>query len=200
MSQILVKVTQEDIEKAKRKDSSKCVVAQAIARTIKDATMISVDVQSIRFTNGAGERLVYLTPPAASGYVVAFDAGDELHPFNFRLNNDRVMRTQRKVRTPVARELDKVNAQKRATRRRAVKVQENPASLPAEVLAAEARAEVAAAEAASVRAAYEAAGVETRDVRAVDDPALPPPVRRTFKSNVRHYGHRTLRINQAADQ
>ena len=55
-----VEVTEEDISKAQRNNSYKCVVAQAIARTIPDATRIEVDTQAIRFTRAeTGERWLY---------------------------------------------------------------------------------------------------------------------------------------------
>jgi hypothetical protein len=81
-----IQVSQEDIDRGIREDSARCVVARAIARTIPDATRIEVDTQAIRFTSG-GKRLIYLTPWTAQNYVVAFDAGDEIKPFEFRIGN-----------------------------------------------------------------------------------------------------------------
>ena len=57
-----VAVTQEDIDHALRKDSSRCVVATAIARVFPKASRIVVDVHSIKFTDGP-RRYTYLTPP-----------------------------------------------------------------------------------------------------------------------------------------
>ena len=96
MSRFTVKVTEKDIERAQRNDSYTCVVAQAIARTLPDATRIEVDTQTIRFTRN-NARYVYLTPWAVYGYVVGFDAGDEIVPFTFQLRDPR--RAARKVRT-----------------------------------------------------------------------------------------------------
>lgn len=87
-TRINVEVTETDISKAIVSDSYKCVVAQAIARTIPDSTRIEVDVQTIRFTRmETGKRYVYLTPYTVQGYVVAFDAGDVIEPFRFQLRN-----------------------------------------------------------------------------------------------------------------
>jgi hypothetical protein len=72
-----VDVTQEDIDRAKRNDSYRCVVVQALARTIPQASSIRVDTQTIRFRVG-DERLQYLTPNSAAQYVVDFDAGDKI--------------------------------------------------------------------------------------------------------------------------
>ena len=82
-----IKVTQADIDRAITSHSSKCVVAQAIARQIPDAVYIDVDTQTIRFTR-QGRRWAYLTPYAVQGYVIAFDAGDEIEPFDFTLSKN----------------------------------------------------------------------------------------------------------------
>jgi hypothetical protein len=87
-----VKVTEEDIDRAIRSDSYNCVVAQAVARAIPNAHHIEVDTQLIRFTHGTGERYGYLTPYSVQGYVVAFDAGDPIRPFEFQLRNGMVIR------------------------------------------------------------------------------------------------------------
>src|SRR5262245_25461907 len=85
-SRYSIQVTETDIDKARVGDSFKCVVAQAIARQIPNAHHIEVDVQTIRWSDENG-RHVFLTPYSAAGYVVAFDAGDDLHPFSFHLHS-----------------------------------------------------------------------------------------------------------------
>jgi hypothetical protein len=81
-----VDCTQKDIDKGIINNSSKCVVAQSLARAKKDARRIVVDTQTIRFTEG-DQRLVYLTPFVVQQYVVAFDAGDLITPFRFQLRD-----------------------------------------------------------------------------------------------------------------
>jgi hypothetical protein len=167
-----IEVTAADIERATRNDSYTCVVAQAIARTIPDARNIDVDVQMIRFTIG-GERLGFLTPYVVQGYVVAFDAGDEIHPFTFQLRDPK--RLRRSVQTEAGRAIH--NAKQRA-QRAAAKDMHDKSSISSAAAAAE-----------SVRAAYDGEQ-KTR----VTEGRKPPP--RVFKKKRRSYGHRVLRINQ----
>ena len=52
------------------------------------ATYIDVDTQAIRFTLD-GERLLYLTPYVVQGYIIAFDAGEKIEPFQFQLRDPK---------------------------------------------------------------------------------------------------------------
>jgi hypothetical protein len=81
-----INVTQRDIDEALRRNSARCVVATAIARSIPTAHHIEVDTQLIRFTDGAN-RYGYLTPYGVQGYVIAFDAGDPISPFSFEVRD-----------------------------------------------------------------------------------------------------------------
>jgi len=95
--QVRVKVTEHDIEWAVRDDSSRCMVARALAREVVDANRIEVDTQTIRFSNSKG-RFAYLTPLTVQRYVAAFDAGDPVQPFDFTLRNP--MRLKQRILTP----------------------------------------------------------------------------------------------------
>jgi hypothetical protein len=186
-----IRVTQDDIDRAHRNDSYHCVVAQAIARAIPEATNIDVDTQTIRFTL-KGERLWYLTPYAVQGYVIAFDAGDHIEPFRFRIDSPR--RARRDLRNlEVRREQKRAERVARAERegriytpRSSVADTETPATLstavPPEVT-----------EAGAVLAAYGA------EVRSRGDGGVGKPPPRVFRTKRRSYGHRLLRINQARD-
>ena len=88
MTRYSVQVTQREIDKAEPKQSGLCMAAMAIKRTIPDARNVDVDLRTIRFTL-AGERHIYLTPYSVSGYVIAYDAGDDVHPFRFTLREDQ---------------------------------------------------------------------------------------------------------------
>lgn len=70
-----ITVTQDDINEGVRDQSAHCIVSTAIGRQIPEATRISTDAQTIRFTIGK-ERLIYMTPHAVAQYVIKFDAGD----------------------------------------------------------------------------------------------------------------------------
>jgi hypothetical protein len=94
-----IQVTQHEIDKAQPKQSGLCMAAMAIARTIPDAHHVDVDLRTIRFTLN-GERHVYLTPYAVSGYVIGYDAGDEIHPFSFQLREDARVPARRRTPTP----------------------------------------------------------------------------------------------------
>ena len=178
-SRITIKVTEADIEEAHRNDSYTCVVAHAIARTVTDATHIEVDTQAIRFTT-EGERRLYLTPYAVQGYVIAFDAGELIEPFQFQLRDPR--RISRKRRTPEGKAADAA-AHRARTATKQVTIDEIATPV------AEDREAAKAAYAEARRATPGVAGQ-----RSDGGGRKPPP--RVFKKKKRAYGHRLLRINQ----
>jgi len=191
-----VDVTQEDIDRAVKNASTKCVVAQAIARTIPDATRIEVDIQAIRFTRAeSGNRYLYLTPPAVGGYVVAFDAGDEIDAFRFTLTNPQ--RIARRIRTEAGQAAD--NARAAAKR----KPRKEPVA-PLADGATEARAAVVEPELVSPE--EQAAIAKEAYIAAKEDYAGEPLTKsdnggrwknpRTYKTGKRVYGSRILRVNR----
>lgn len=184
---ISVEVTASDIERAHRNDSYKCVVAQAIARTVPMATNVDVDTQSIRFTVD-NERRIYMTPYAVQGYVIAFDAGDDIEPFSFQLRDPR--RAARRLRT----ESGKI------AQRAYNKARREPAKTPAKVTskAATDKNVTSVDDVTSVQSAAKAAYAEARAANPGPESKVAgrkaPP--RVFKKKQRSYGHRLLRINQ----
>lgn len=73
------------------RDSSHCMIAEAIKASIPGATRISVDLQSIRFSDPAKRlRYVYLTPRAAQVALIRFDGGHPPEPFSMRLQGGQV--------------------------------------------------------------------------------------------------------------
>lgn len=181
-TRVRIKVTQSDIERALRNNSYACVVAQAVARTVPDATRIEVDTQTIRMTT-EGERRIYLTPYAVQGYVIAFDAGDPLEPFEFALRDPKRIRVE--ARTPEAKQASREAARARAAVRKAARTSSSKGAVD---------------EAAKVKKAAQAAYAEVRTggeiSRTVSGSGHGPP--RVFKRKTRSYGHRLLRINQEA--
>ena len=171
--------------------------------------MVSTDVQTIRFTVD-GERRIYLTPPAAVGYVVAFDRGDDLHPFAFRLSeNYRVSARQDKA-TPAKLERMRaraaaVKAEKKAATAKAKAATETDPARAAVAKQDAAAAERAAEQATAKKAETDAAtaGVPKYVPDLTPDPDTgrrkrqAPP--RTYKQATRSYGHRQMAINQAPD-
>ena len=180
---VRVDVTEADIAKAKRNDSSVCVVAQAIARTIKDAKLIEVDTQSIRYTAGM-QRFIYPTPAAVQGYVIGFDAGDPTEPFSFWLRFARRITAKRRVPTAAGKAIRKVadKARGKASRLRPDGTPVTPES---------------------VKEAVSLAYSEAKKGFPPDTPALETlpggertAPKRVFRTKKRSYGHRVLRINQ----
>jgi hypothetical protein len=209
-----VAVTQEDIDQALRKDSSRCVVATAIARVFPKASRIVVDVHSIKFTDGP-RRYTYLTPPKVMDYIVAFDAGDQLHPFRFRLRSDQRLVQQRARKTPAGKEIHNADMRARSRKARLEEHAADPAATPAQVEIATDRYAESLAEVEQARAAAGAtipAGQTKRryttPVTPVEDVSdLPPEEVRpvpsgrstVFYRNLRVYGQRVMRVNQHGD-
>jgi hypothetical protein len=199
----VIKVTQTDIEKARRNDSYKCVVAQAIARQMPTAHHIEVDTQTIRFTID-DERHIYLTPPAASGYVIAFDAGDEMWPFSFQLRERFPIPTRRnrKVKTPEGKAADAAAARARVAVKRGASKSIATANRGASksIATANRGASEPVDDLNAARAAAKAAYAAVREAQpgptVKSDDGGPKPTTRVFKNRRRTYGMRALRINR----
>lgn len=167
-----IEVTDLDIQQAIRNDSYRCVVAQAIARTIPEATRILVDLQTIRFTLD-DHRLQYLTGTEVASYVVGFDAGDPIEPFAFTLRKPRVTRRSRKTGDPAAPKAQFGSPEHRAKAARTYAARrKSPETFPL----VGANGDVTHEE---VLSAKRAAPVLFRGI-----------------GRARHYGHRLLRINR----
>jgi hypothetical protein len=195
-----VEITQDDIDRAHQNDSYRCVIATSLARQIPDATKIEVDIQTIRFTRG-GERLIYLTPYTAAGYVVAFDAGDEIEPFSFSLRNPT--KTRRTKTTAAGRDVMQKNSRVRSAQMRLDRAEATLAkpreersakqTQHAEKVLAQAPQEIAEAEreVAETRAVYRDAGTPQKETQT---PGRTIP--KVYKTKSRAYGQRVLRVNQ----
>lgn len=83
---IVLDVSQEIINAAIPKDSSHCIIADALRAAVPAARHVSVDLQTIRFTDPAtSKRYVFLTPGPAQSVLVNFDQGVMPEPFLMRL-------------------------------------------------------------------------------------------------------------------
>lgn len=203
-----IDVTQADINKADPKNSGGCAVATAIARSIPDATRIEVDLQTIRFSLG-GERLVWVTPYSVTGYVVAFDAGEDVHPFRFQLREDAQVAVRQRKPTPAGQHTERTRkkahhrtkAVEKATRKLDELVgrfgePDGPSKAEVQRARAELRdkaekARTAAEERDAVMAAY-----DNQPKVEPPDPSKPIAPARIAKSRARTYGMRQLRINR----
>lgn len=196
-------VTEEDIASAEVGDSYRCVIAQTIKRQIPDASHIEVDTQTIRWSDEGG-RHVFLTPFAVGGYVVAFDAGEEIVPFRFQIEY-AVPAAQKRAKTEAARAAKKSRRKittERSRRQTAAAVLSDPDAPPDRVAAAEKRLEeaperIAAAEEAheDLKAVYKAAGESMAEERITETKRAAAPT--VYKKKRREYGARVLRVNQA---
>lgn len=90
-----VGITTTDIQLAVRKNSHRCMIAEAIRRDIPYANRVVVDLQSIRYTDDqAGIRYFFFTPPVAQEALLAFDEGRPVEPFEFDLRKPAQIRPQ----------------------------------------------------------------------------------------------------------
>lgn len=91
---VTIEVTQEIVDASTRRDSSHCMIAEALQRAVPKAQYISVDLATIRFTDmSAGRRYVYLTPRVAQEALLAFDQGEKIEPFTVRIQGAHVLAT-----------------------------------------------------------------------------------------------------------
>jgi hypothetical protein len=155
-------------------------------------------------------------------YIVAFDAGDDLHPFRFRLRNDQRLVQQRRVLTPEGQQLDTARQRVRDRKRKLDKLTDDGEATSAQI------------EVASDAYAAALADVERLAVAAGAPPSgelFPSPVKRprryrtpigpredmgdippeqvkkpqqgrasVFRRGRREYGSRTMRVNQHDDK
>jgi hypothetical protein len=79
-----VPVTQEQIDLAVPKDSSHCMIADALKEKMPEARRVSVDLATIRYTLG-GIRYIHLTPSSCQVALLRFDHGEKVEPFTFSM-------------------------------------------------------------------------------------------------------------------
>ena len=121
-----IKVTGELIEMAKKRDSSHCMVAEAVRDAFPAAAHISVDIQTIRFSIPEREiRCTYLTPRIAQVGIVNFDQGVTPKSFSFRLIRGQVTKMMRRGKSGVAPR-PRTAAQKAATAKATAVLRPNP--------------------------------------------------------------------------
>lgn len=97
---LVVDITKELIDSATAKDSNHCMIADAIKIMRPDATGVSVDLATIRFTDRKKAlRYTYLTPRIAQAALVNFDQARPPEPFSFLLRGAQVTRSGRSWRS-----------------------------------------------------------------------------------------------------
>jgi hypothetical protein len=81
-----IKVLEEDIEYAVAGNSGHCMIADAIKAELPEASFVTVDLATIRYTNRRkGERYICLTPVKCQRALLDFDKGVPIEPFQFRM-------------------------------------------------------------------------------------------------------------------
>lgn len=91
---IMLEITEELIADAVPRDSSHCLWAEAVKAGFPDAKNVSVDIQTIRFTDPKkGLRYTYLTPRTAQVALVQFDQGVRPEPHSVQLRRGQVTRS-----------------------------------------------------------------------------------------------------------
>lgn len=200
-----IDVIDEDFELGEMRNSNRCAVKRAVARSIPGATRVEVDLQTIRFSLD-GERHVFLTPWQVAEYVIAFDAGDDenLQPFSFRLrpSNEVGSKVRRQEFTEEGKKVDSARNRVRKAKARKAKAIETLAS-PATTATERARADEVLETVDQTIAAYEEQYAEARETAAASgkprtrrvDTNLPKAPRKS-KTRTRRYGMRELRVNQ----
>lgn len=88
----IVNVTQEIIDDSIQRDSSHCMIAEAVKRAIPEAGFVSVDLQTIRFSHKKlRKRYVFLTPRRGQVELIKFDQGTKPEPFSLQLQRGQVI-------------------------------------------------------------------------------------------------------------
>lgn len=89
-----IEVEEDIIAESAQRDSSHCMIAEAVQRAVPTARYISVDLATIRFSDpAAGYRYIYLTPRIAQMALLDFDQGEKPKPFSFEIRGAHVLPT-----------------------------------------------------------------------------------------------------------
>ena len=115
-----ISVSEKNIANGKQKNSNSCMIADAIKERYPASQFISVDLQSIRFTDPKRrKRYIYLTPPIAQLALVKFDLGAKVTPFDFRVDSPAKtlpMNTRIPARTPARLKIERKASRNRRKR------------------------------------------------------------------------------------
>ena len=179
-----ITVTEEDIANAVKNSSSHCVVADAIRRQVPDVTHVEVDLQTVRFSR-QGKRYTFLTPYGVQGYVIAFDAGDQIDPFGFRLRSPA--RVARSKMTPKGQVIRPLKARVARAERKIAAQRELGLAVSDDLIA---KRETARRQLVEAKSKAEAGP----DIRMEKGVRRAPP--QTWRTGQRKFGMRLLRVNK----
>jgi hypothetical protein len=109
-----VDVGQDVIDTSTQRDSSHCMIAEAVQQAVPDAKFVSVDIQTIRFSRD-GYRYTYLTPRTAQLALIMFDQGQKPDPFRFQLRTGQTTRAGSRAARRTGVSQPRTDAQHEAT-------------------------------------------------------------------------------------
>lgn len=90
---IRVHVSRTLVEDSMMRNSSHCMVAEAIKECVPNAGHVSVDMLTIRYTDPEkGLRYTHLTPRSVAKAIIMFDQGAVVEPFSFELRKPAQIR------------------------------------------------------------------------------------------------------------
>lgn len=116
MRRLQFPVTKDHIASSRQANSSHCAIATALKEAYPNLKFVSVDLQTIRATDGErGERYVWFTPRPCQRLIIDFDQGKEVNPIDaVRLQYGQVIQSgrpetkKRRGRKHARRELKRV--------------------------------------------------------------------------------------------
>lgn len=126
---IVLDVTQEIINNAIPRDSGHCIFADALRAAVPAARHVSVDLQTIRFTDPkTSKRYVFLTPGRAQTVLVNFDQKIRPEPFLMQLGKPaQIVKSGRKATDEAQPDMPK--GQRKVVRKRSDSSQGHPQTL-----------------------------------------------------------------------
>lgn len=88
----LVEITQDIIDNSMRQNSGHCMIAEAIKQQVPNAKQVSVDLQTIRFSDTVKQkRYIFLTPRIAQQALIRFDQGLPVEPFEMAITPSQIV-------------------------------------------------------------------------------------------------------------
>lgn len=86
-----LEIDEDLIDQSTQRHSGHCMIAEAVKVAYPNARRVSVDLQTIRFSDySKGLRYTYLTPRVGQVALVKFDQGMKPEPFAVQLRNGQV--------------------------------------------------------------------------------------------------------------
>jgi hypothetical protein len=129
-------VSSEEIDFAIPRDSSHCMIAEAVRAAYPGAQYVTVDLQTIRFTDITKQRrYTYLTPRLAQLALIHFDQGVKPEPFKFQLRTGQVTISGRQYERPSKKQTEKGRAASAANAQKAKDSQQGNVKLRQKLVA-----------------------------------------------------------------